>query len=144
TAIQAVVGEGVARELGRDLGKERLDVGDVFELGERKWKVVGIMHSAGATTFGSEIWDKRTYLGEIFRKRTISCMVLRAPSAAAARTLVDDLNNNYKKANIKAQPETVYYEKLSGISTQFLVGTIFLTIIMSVGGIFGVMNTMFA
>jgi cell division protein FtsX len=144
TAIQAVLGEGVARELGRDLGKPRLDVGDVFLLGDRKWRVMGIMHSAGSTTFGSEIWAKRTYIADIFRKQTISCLVLRAPSAAGATTLVDDLNENYKKANLKAQPETVYYEKLSGISMQFLVGAIFLAVIMAVGGIFGVMNTMFA
>ncbi len=144
TAIQAVLGEGVARELGRDLGKPRLDVGDLFELGDRKWQVMGIMHSPGSTTFGSEIWAKRTYIADIFRKQTISCLVLRAPSAAGAQALIADLNENYKKANLKAQAETVYYEKLSGISTQFLVGAIFLAVVMAVGGIFGVMNTMFA
>jgi ABC-type lipoprotein release transport system permease subunit len=144
TAIEAVLGDGVARELGRDVGKERLDVNDQFDLGDRKWKVVGVMRSSGATTFGSEIWAKREYMAEIFRKRTISSVVLRAKDAAAAGELVQDLNDNFKKANLKAQPEIVYYEKLSGISTQFLVAAIFLTLIMAIGGIFGVMNTMFA
>src|SRR5262249_45067261 len=40
-AVQAVIGEGLARELGQDQGKASLEVGDVFELGARKWIVTG-------------------------------------------------------------------------------------------------------
>src|SRR5947208_3444056 len=57
-AIQAVIGEGIARELGRDRkpeqlaiakNRERLEVGETFPLGGRTWVVVGIMRSSGAT-----------------------------------------------------------------------------------------------
>src|SRR5947207_3443699 len=37
TAIQAVLGEGIARELGKDYHKETLEIGDVFEAGPRRW-----------------------------------------------------------------------------------------------------------
>ena len=56
--IQAVVGEGVAHELGRSRTTEelaaaknryRLDLGDTFILGNRKWIIVGILNSAGST-----------------------------------------------------------------------------------------------
>src|SRR5262249_2068092 len=47
SAIQAVLGEGIARELGRDLGRPSLRVGDVIDVGVRKWVVVGILKSAG-------------------------------------------------------------------------------------------------
>jgi ABC-type lipoprotein release transport system permease subunit len=144
TAIQAVVGDGLARELGLDLKKERLEVGDIFELGPRKWKVVGILQSAG-TTFNSEVWAKRGYIGELYGKpNSISSMVLRASSADDAKLLAEDLKQNYKKANLQTQTETEYYSKLQGFSTQFKFAILVLTVFMAVGGIFGLMNTMFA
>jgi ABC-type lipoprotein release transport system permease subunit len=144
TAVQAVIGSGVAQALGPDLRKERLDVGDIFELGPKKWKVVGIMSSAG-TTFDSEVWAKRSYVGELYGKpNTISSMTIRSTSPEAASELATHLKNNFKKANLQTSTETEYYSKLRGINIQLLVGIIFLTFFMAIGGIFGVMNTMFA
>jgi ABC-type antimicrobial peptide transport system permease subunit len=142
-AIQAVLGEGAARELGRDQQKPRLDVGDVFTVGPREWIVVGIMQSAGST-FGSEIWAKRQIVGPMFGKENYTSIALRSSDAKAAKTLADYLTSNYKKAALKAQPETEYYSKLSDTNQQFLVAIIFVAVIMAVGGMFGVMNTMFA
>jgi putative ABC transport system permease protein len=143
TAIQAVLGEGVARELGHDIKKERLEVGDVFELGPRKWVVMGIMQSSGST-FGSEIWAKGSYVAQLYGKFVISSLVLRTADPATARAVVDDVNTKFKKSALQAQVETDYYSKLSATNKQFLGGIIFVTIIMAIGGIFGVMNTMFA
>src|SRR5262249_55227041 len=80
TAVQAVVGEGVARVLGQDKKKERLEIGDIFELGPRKWIVTGIMKSEGST-FGSEVWAKRSLVGPMFGKEQITCLVVRTPDA---------------------------------------------------------------
>jgi putative ABC transport system permease protein len=143
TAIQGVLGEGVARELGRDLKKGPLEVGDVFELGPRKWKVVGIMASAGST-FDSEVWAKGSYMADLYGKNNYSSLVLRTADAAAAEKVADDIILNYKKANLQAFSEPKYYDKLSATNQQFLGAIIFLTIIMAIGGVFGVMNTMFA
>src|SRR5262249_15380337 len=63
-------------EMGRDQGKPSLEVGDTFELGPRRWVVVGIMNSAGRT-YDSEVWGKRKLIGETFRKDTRSTAVLR-------------------------------------------------------------------
>ena len=144
TAIQTVIGDGIARELGSDLKKKRLEVGDVFELGPKKWKVVGILQSAG-TTFNSEVWGKRAYVGELYGKpNSISSLVIRTASAKDAEWLAQDLKENYKKSNLQTQTETQYYSKLQGISTQLQVAIIILTVFMAIGGIFGLMNTMFA
>jgi putative ABC transport system permease protein len=142
-AVQAVLGEGVAGQLGNDRGQERLEVGDVFDLGPRKWIVVGIMKSAGST-FGSEIWGKRSLVGPMFGKEAYSSIVLRTRDAAAARSVADDLTTNYKKAALQAQPETEYFSKLSETNRQFTVAIVFVAIVMAIGGVFGVMNTMFA
>jgi cell division protein FtsX len=150
TAVQAVIGNGLAWELGPDLPgvwppkKQRLNIGDIFELGPKKWKVVGIMSSAG-TTFDSEVWAKRSYVGELYGKpNTISSMTIRSTSPEAASELAVHLKNNFKKANLQTSTETEYYSKLRGINIQLLIGIGFLTFWVAIGGMFGVMNTMFA
>ena len=141
--IQAVLGEGIAREFGRDLGRETLVIGDLFDLGPRQWRVTGILRSAGST-FDSEIWAKRQIAGPMFGKESYTTLVLRAAGAAEAKLLAEDLTKNYKKAALQAQVETEYYAKLQDTNKQFLFAIIFVAIIMGIGGMFGVMNTMFA
>ncbi len=141
--FEAVLGEGVAGELGKDRGRDQLQVGDLFDLGPRKWIVTGIMRSAGST-FGSEIWAKAALVGPQFGKPNIfTSIVLRTADAAAAAKLAGSMKN-YKKAALQAMTETEYFSKLNATNKQFLVAIIFVTVVMSIGGVFGVMNTMFA
>ncbi len=142
-AIQAVIGEGLARELGPDLGKKSLEVGDLFDLGPRKWVVTGILQSAGST-FDSEVWGKFQMVGELFGKSTYTTCVLRTADAETADAFAADLRANYKKPAVAAQPEPKYYASLNTTNEQFLYGIIGLALIMAIGGMFGVMNTMFA
>ncbi len=149
TAIEVVVGEGIAKEMARDdagrlrAGKPRLDVGDTFVLNDRTWIIVGVMKSAGLT-FDSELWAKRSLIGPIFGKETYSSLVIRADDSRAATTLRDFYNTQYKKAAVNAQIETDYYTALNETNKQFLYAIVFLTVVMAIGGIFGVMNTMYA
>ena len=150
--IQAVLGEGVAHELGRSRSREelaaaknrnRLDLGDTFILGDRAWIVVGILNSAGST-FNSEIWAKRSLAASLFGKNNYTTLVLRTKDADAAKKLKKFLSEDYKKAAVNAQVETEYYKSLSETTAQFSWAVGFIAVVMSVGGIFGVMNTMFA
>ena len=142
-AIQAVVGQGVAGTLGADLGKPSLEVGDLFDLGGRKWIVVGLMQTDGSA-FGSEIWAKRTIVGPMFGKETLTSLILRTKDAAAAKALATDLTTNFKKTALQAQTETEYFAKLSETNKQFLYAIIMVAVFMALGGALGVMNTMFA
>ena len=142
-AIQAVLGQGMAQQLGNDRGKPSLEVGDVFDLGPRKWIVTGIMQSAGSA-FGSEIWGKRSIVGPLFGKESYSTIVLRTAGPPEAKELCRFLNDDYAEANLFAQRETEYYAKLSETNRQFTYAIVLVTILMAVGGVFGVMNTMFA
>jgi putative ABC transport system permease protein len=150
--MQAVLGEGVAQEFARDQGnrnlasvrnRNRLDVGDTFVLGNHTWVVVGILKSAGST-FNSEIWAKRSLAASLFGKDTYSSLVLRTKDAATAEKMKTFLSKDYKKAAVSAQLETEYYKGMSETTAQFSYAIGFLAIVMSVGGVFGVMNTMFA
>ncbi|HEX4073577.1 MAG TPA: FtsX-like permease family protein [Planctomycetaceae bacterium] len=149
--IEAVVGGGVAhvlagdkkRESGSAPPPERLDVGDIFTLGDRHWLVVGVLKSAGST-FDSEIWAKRSMIGPMFGKDTYSSLVLRTAGPVEARRLKDFFNSGYKKAAVLAQVETDYFDNLAGTNRQFLFAIGFVTVVMAIGGVMGVMNTMFA
>lgn len=150
--IQAVVGEGIAREMGRyrtpaqletARNRERLDVGDRFTLNDRPWEIVGVMQSAGST-FDSEVWAKASVVGPMFGKSNLTSVVVRAQSPSVAEDLQKYFTKTYKTTALQAQVESVYFSSLGETSKQFLYGVVFVTIVMSVGGIFGVMNTMFA
>lgn len=151
-AIQAVLGEGIARELGRDRTPDqlaqarnphRLDVGDVFLLADRPWVVVGVMQSAGSA-FDSEVWAKRSIVAPLLGKDTYTSVVVRCEDAARAKGLKEFIATRYKKAALQAHIETDYYAGLSETNKQLLWAIGFVTVVMSVGGVFGVMNTMFA
>ncbi len=151
-AIQCVIGEGIARELGRDRlpeqlaaakNKERLEAGETFSLGGRTWIAVGIIRYSGST-FDSEIWAKRDIVGKMFGKPNYTSIVLRTASAADAARLKEFLNYEFSKAAVQAYLETEYFASLAETNKQFLFSIIIVTVIMSVGGIFGVANTMFA
>jgi hypothetical protein len=142
-AVECVIGEGLSRELGPDQGKAALAVGDVFELGPRKWVVTGILQSAGST-FDSEVWAKFGMIKDYFGKNTYTTCVLRTADARAAAAFAKDLTANYKKPAVKAQTEPEYYSSLNATNQQFLYAIAVVVVIMAIGSVFGVMNTMFA
>jgi len=184
--IEVVLGEGIARELGRDRSPEklasarnrqRLDAGDVYFLGEdpqsqagdaeagrpaqaRKWIVVGIMDSAGST-FDSELWAKQSLVAPLFGKDTFTSLVVRTREDATARKFRDFLNNagqeseggqqtpkpatsGLRRTTVNALVEKDYYEGMTEMTDVFLWAIVVVTVFISIGGIFGVMNTMFA
>jgi putative ABC transport system permease protein len=116
--------------------------------------VMGIMESSGST-FNSEIWAKQSLIGPIFGKETFTTLVVRTQDYESATQFKDFLNAKpgdakgasqaiYKKASVAAQVETDYYASLSDTNNQFLWAIGFVTVVIAVGGAFGVMNTMFA
>ncbi|MCE9553718.1 MAG: ABC transporter permease [Planctomycetes bacterium] len=152
TLYDVVIGEGIAQQLWfdrpvseRDATRlpQRLTVGDRVQLGERQGIVVGVMQSAGST-FDSEMWVKNSVVRENFGKNAYTSMVLKTPGPEEAAKLKKYFNDDYKKASLQALTESEYYSGLSQTSKQFLYASIFLAIIIAIGGIFGVMNTMFA
>jgi len=143
TLGQAVLGEGIAKDLGSDQNKKILEVGDKFEIGPKQWVVTGIMQSAGST-FDSEIWVKRSFAGPMFGKTSHTTCVLRTTDANSAAELAKDLTTNYKESAIVATVETEYYEKLNTTNLQFLWAIGFVMALMAIGGVVGVMIVMFA
>jgi len=149
--IQAVIGSGLAGELGNDRpGKQPLKPGDTFPLGEEKGKqgiarlfiVKGVL-DAGGSTFDSEVWAKQQLIGAMFGKANPTTIVVRSKNLASAKTLATAYKE-LKDPVVNAQPEVEYFSKLGDTSRQFLYAIMMMAGVMSVGGVFGVMNTMFA
>ena len=202
TAIEAMLGAAIARELGSDRTdealasakrKDRLDVGDTFKIGERVWYVTGVFENSG-TVYDSEVWTRQSQAGPLFGKTNYTTFCVRARNdfrkdqraaliasrkeAAklafqeavnlrkadktapkpklqevrekfsepewGAELLKEYFATEYKKAAVSPQVEQTYFANLSATNLQFLGMAIIVALIMSLGGLFGVMNTMFA
>lgn len=148
--VEAVLGAGVAREFGSSVGKPSLEPGDTFVLADRTWVVVGILDSDG-TTFGSEVWAKQNLVAKLFNKNGYNSLVLRIEDDGPrdevnrrAQAMAYHLRTRFTNPKVSAQTEMEYFNKQSETNKQFLFAIIFVAVIMAVGGIFGVMNTMFA
>ena len=145
--LGCTLGEGAAATLGEDVGKKKLAVGDTFELGDRWWKVIGLMRTRG-TTYGSEMWTgvENPVVAATGKGDKFTTLVLRMEddSDDSAKAMAYFLNEVYDQAKLKAFAEPDYYKELTKTNEQFLTAIVLMAVIMAVGGIFGVMNTMFA
>src|SRR4029079_1328074 len=61
-----------------------------------------------------------------------------------AELAAEGLKNARGLGNLQATPERVYYSKLSDTHRQFSVAIYSVAVVMWVGGMLGIMNTMFA
>lgn len=145
SGTECVMGAGIARTLG-------LSLGDTFQPRPGMpptWTVVGILDTAGSP-FDSEIWSKREEVGKYFgkdneeRKQSFyTSIVVRTPSYDAAKA-ASTIFKNFSEIKLNAMPEKDYYDKLTESIQTFQFSAIFIAIVMAVGGMFGLMNTMFA
>jgi ABC-type lipoprotein release transport system permease subunit len=139
---EVVLGEGIARTLG-------VDVGDTFEpkLG-LVWTVTGVLDSRGAP-FDSEIWAKREEISQEFKDNKdkkqsyYTSIVVSTADRATADKLAAKIKDS-PRVKVNAMPERQYYENLSKSTELFTGAALFIAFIMAIGGMFGLMNTMFA
>lgn len=140
---EVVLGNGVAKSFGRDYGKESLAPGDSIEIGEWTWKVVGVM-SPASSAFGSEIWVHDRIVQDNFgRANSYSSFVVQIKDPARTDLAVA-IFKKISTIAFNVQSEREYYAKMTQTSDQFRYACYFVAIIMAIGGILGVMITMFA
>jgi putative ABC transport system permease protein len=140
---EIILGNGVAKAWGRDYGKETLIPGDTVDIGEWTWKVVGVM-SPASSAFGSEIWVRDTIVQENFgRANSYTSFVVQVKDPSRANEAVTALKNLGTLA-FNVQTEREYYAKMTQTTDQFRYACYFVAAIMAIGGVLGVMITMFA
>jgi putative ABC transport system permease protein len=142
-AIEVILGAGIAKELGSDRPGGPIQCGEILSIGGRKWIVVGIMSTANSS-FASEVWCRDYLIQEMFgRRNSYTTYVIATRSPKAAERVAKELKQ-FKELAVEAMIETDYYAKLSATNQQFLWVIGFVAIFMAIGGVLGVMNTMYA
>jgi len=136
-ASEVIIGARIADRFAH------MEVGDTLEFGGRRWAVVGHF-AADGSGFESEVWGENEQFMPVFRGEVFQSVIFRlAPGAVfaeAKRALEDD-----PRLQVTARQEVEFYTAQSGILTttlQFMA--VFITMIMSIGAIFGAVNTMYA
>lgn len=144
TAFEAVLGDGVAKVFGQDKNQSSVGPGEVVEIGNRRWYVTGVM-KPNNTTFGSEIWTSDQPIQETFgRRNSYSTFVVRTENEEMAKKATTLLKDFRSEKALEARTQREYYANLNKTNAQFLGAAIFVAVFMGIGGVFGVMNTMFA
>jgi putative ABC transport system permease protein len=121
-----------------------LNLGDEVKFGSASWKVVGIF-TANDASFESEVWGDVDLMMAAFNQRSAyqsATLKLTDPSAfeALQATVAAD-----PRLDLKVERERDYYEGQSATtSTLIRIFATFVTTILSIGAVFGAMNTMYA
>lgn len=140
---EIVLGNGIARVFGADHGKPIIEPGDEVTIGDFDWKVVGVMDQE-SSSFGSEIWVRDTIVQEFYgRANSYSSFVVRVKDIAKTKAAAEALKK-LPTASFEVKTEREYYAGMSTTSRQFTVVFYFITAMMGIGGVLGVMITMFA
>ncbi|MFL5620157.1 MAG: ABC transporter permease [Gemmatimonadaceae bacterium] len=120
-----------------------VNVGDVLRFSNRNWNVV-CRFSADGSSFESEIWGENEQFQNVFRANSFQDVAFRLKDPAgfedAKRAFLAD-----QRIQIDAHRESEFYasqSELLGNILRFLA--IMITAIMSVGAVFGAVNTMYA
>jgi putative ABC transport system permease protein len=134
---EITVGKGIAKRYpGAGIGKQ-------LKFGKGLWTVVGVF-DAGDSASNSEIFAGLNQVASGYNRMDgLSSVLMRAVDRAAARALVNNINDDVK-LNMEAQLEDDYMasQTSSGLPIQFL--GVFVSVIMAVGSSFAAMNTMYA
>jgi ABC-type lipoprotein release transport system permease subunit len=136
-ASEVIIGRRIAERF------VNMDIGDSLEFGGRKWAVVGHFSSDGSG-FESEVWGENEQFMPVFRGEVYQSVIFRlAPGATldeAKRAMESD-----PRIQVSVREEQDFYTSQSGIlSTTLKIMAVFISAIMSIGAIFGAVNTMYA
>ncbi len=133
---EVVVGEALSRRVAD------CQIGGTLKQSGRAWKVVGTFTAEG-TAHESEVWGDADVMLDAFQREVYQSVTLR-PSGGESG-LVAAFERELRLKSLQAEREDRYYAKQSEDVTLFLrtLGLV-VTVVMSIGAIFGAMNTMYA
>ncbi len=136
---EMIVGRLAAAKMG--LPDERLSVGQTLWFDGRLWTITGHF-SASGTVMDAEIWLPLRDLQIAARRDNLSAVVLTLGDAEFAD--VDTFCKQRLDLELTAMLETEYYDKLAQFFTPIRVLVWVTAILVSLGGFFGWLNTLYA
>src|SRR5476649_753160 len=120
-----------------------LALGSDVKFGSAVWKVVGVFTDDDAS-FESEVWGDVDLMMPAFQRDGYQSTTLKLTDQSAFESFAAAVDAD-PRLDLKAYPERDYYEGQSATTgTLIRVFATFVTAILSIGAVFGAMNTMYA
>ncbi len=120
-----------------------VEMGSDVKFGGASWKVVG-MFEADDASFESEVWGDVDLMLPAFQRDSYQSVTVKLTDVSAFESLEAVLADD-PRLSLRARREQEYYaEQSQGMTTVIRVFGGFVTLILSVGAMFGAMNTMYA
>jgi putative ABC transport system permease protein len=136
-ASEVIIGRRIAERF------VNMDVGDSLEFGGRKWAVVGHFASDGSG-FESEVWGENEQFMPVFRGEVYQSVIFRLAPGATLDEVKRAMETD-PRMQVSVRDEQDFYTSQSGIlSATLSIMAVFISAIMSIGAIFGAVNTMYA
>lgn len=135
---ELIVGRGAHRQFAG------LDIGSTVRLGQTEWQVVGIF-AAGGSAEESELWaDARTVQSAYRRGNSFQSVRVKLESEAALDGLQVAIDAD-PRLDVDVQRESEYMAAQAESLSTFIKAIGYpLAVLMSLGAIFGAINTMYA
>jgi putative ABC transport system permease protein len=120
-----------------------LGIGDELKFGAATWKVVGIFTAEDAS-FESEVWGDVDLMQPAFQRNGYQSVTVRLADPSAFESFESAVVAD-PRLDLKPSRERDYYEGQSSTTGALIrIFALFVTSILSIGAVFGAMNTMYA
>jgi putative ABC transport system permease protein len=118
-------------------------LGSDVKFGSATWTVVGIF-TADDASFESEVWGDVDLMMPAFQRNGYQSTTVKLIDPSAFASFQNAVATD-PRLDLKAYPERDYYESQSETTgTLMRIFALFVTTILSIGAVFGAMNTMYA
>ncbi len=118
-------------------------IGDTVRFGGAEWTIVGHF-AADGSSFESEIWGENEQFMPVFRGEIFQSITFRMKDPTAFEGVKQSLESD-ARLHVDAARELDFYVNQSTLLSQVLgFIAVFIAAIMSVGAVFGAVNTMYA
>lgn len=135
---EIIIGRAAQREF------EGLDTGSTIRFGQTEWRIVGAFEANGSVS-ESELWTDVLVLQDAYRRGTsFQSVRVKLQGAGSLQELKDDLEAD-PRISPDVMSEKEYYSGQAAPLSRFikLLGYP-LTILMSIGAVFGALNSMYS
>jgi len=120
-----------------------LALGSDVKFGSTTWKVVGVF-AADDSSFESEVWGDIDLMMPAFQRNGYQSVTVKLTDPSAFDAFEAAMAAD-PRLNLKPQREREYYEAQSSTTATLIrIFATFVTAILSIGAVFGAMNTMYA
>ncbi|HVS03705.1 MAG TPA: ABC transporter permease [Thermoanaerobaculia bacterium] len=120
-----------------------LDLGAELELGQSRWRVVGVFAADGGLA-ESEVWADAAVVQPAYRRgSSFQIATVQLASAGSFQAFKDALTTD-PRVNVKVVRETEYYAEQSTTMVMLITGLgLLIGVLMGLGALFGALNTMY-